>query len=146
MKGVEAVIAVILILMITVALAALAYVWFTSIFQQLTTGAGQSITGTTNTIATNFGIEAAKFNVSNSNKISVTIRNTGSIDIDASKIAVYVNDVLKDDNAAGTLKSNDVLSFVVSESGGGGFASSQCNNILKVSMQGGVSQTTTISC
>jgi FlaG/FlaF family flagellin (archaellin) len=153
MKGIESVIAIILILMITVALAALAYVWFTGVFQQLTTGAGQSVNNTVGTITTQFSIESAKFNISGSNKVTVVVRNTGSTNIDATKFAAFIENELKpiDNIANPTITPNSILSFVVGNTTGliygvsAPFVVSQTGKSLKITGQGGVTQTVTIS-
>ena len=90
-KGVSAVIAIILILMITVALAAMAYVWFTSIFQEISEGAGQAAAGTTQAIGTSFVLEAASYTyVADGNAtIKIAVRNTGTNTL--SGIAVYLD-------------------------------------------------------
>jgi flagellin-like protein len=94
MKGIESIIAIILVLMIVIALAALAYTWFSGIFASLTSTAGTAVTSTTNAMATQFRIEAAKyFNAGSctSSCINVTIRNTGTQIFNASLASAYVN-------------------------------------------------------
>ena len=153
MKGIESVIAIILILMITVALAALAYVWFTGVFEQLTAGAGQSVNQTVGTMSTQFSIESAKFNISGNNKVTVVVRNTGSTNVDATKFAAFITEELKpiDTILSPTITPNSVLSFVVGNTTGqiqgvsAPFVVSQTGKTLKVTGQGGVTQTTTIS-
>ena len=90
-KGVSAVIAVILILMITVALAAMAYVWFTSVFQSLTEGAGGAAEQTATALGTSFTIDSAAY-TSGSNVV-VSIRNTGSQSIDLNGMAFFIFDL-----------------------------------------------------
>ncbi len=103
MKGVSAVIAIILILMITVALAAMAYVWFTSVFQQLTTSSGSAATATAAALGTSFTIESAAY--TSGNQIKVSIRNTGSESIDLSGMAFYMDDLPAEVTTSGTSAS-----------------------------------------
>lgn len=140
MKGISDVIAIILILMITVALAALAYVWFTGIFETISSGAGQAATGAAKTIATNFKIEAAK-GFATDEKVTITIRNTGTENIDASKIAVYVDDNIKEtEGNTGTISPGDTLTFDAMN------VANPCNKILKVTIETGAEDSITISC
>jgi len=90
-KGVSAVIAIILILMITVALAAMAYVWFTNIFQEISEGAGDAAAGTTQAIGTSFVLEAASYTylAEGNYTIKIAIRNTGTSELKG--IAVYLS-------------------------------------------------------
>ncbi len=142
MKGVSTIIAIVLILMITVALAATAYVWFTSIFQQITTGAGEATTGTAAAIATKFTIETAKFNATGNNAIFVSVRNTGTQIIDTTKAAAYVNDVSRTSSGYTrlTINQDELASFNVTGT------SADCNANLKITLQAGVAQVVTVSC
>lgn len=139
MKGVSAVIAIILILMITVALAATAYVWFTSVFQTITGSAGERIGGVGTALGTSFSIESAT-NVS-SNNVSISIRNTGSENIDMTKVEAYVNEVIVSEyyGKTGTMTSGTVKTFYAT-------VSNPCNKALRVTEATGTSQTTTIVC
>jgi FlaG/FlaF family flagellin (archaellin) len=114
MKGVSAVIAIILILMIVVALAALAYTWFTGIFTSLTETTGTAVESTTGAMATQFTIEAATCEAGGcggNDCVHVTIRNTGSTDIDGDAIAAYVDDVLVTSTATGNIAPQAVSPF-----------------------------------
>lgn len=89
MRGVSAIIATILILMITVSLAAMAYVFFTQTFGQVTGGAGNLTSSQMQAMATAFSLETA-YNMTSST-VNVVLRNTGTADIDMSKVAVYIS-------------------------------------------------------
>jgi flagellin-like protein len=91
MKGVSSVIAIILILMIVIALAALAYTWFSGIFASLTSTAGTAVTTTTGAMATQFSIETSK-GTNGAGSVTLVIRNTGTQNIDTTKLSAYVND------------------------------------------------------
>jgi flagellin-like protein len=113
MKGVSAVIAIVLILMITVALAAMAYVWFTTVFEELARGAEGKVNQTTDILGTSIDIEAAAY-VSESN-ISVSIRNSGTTNIEISGIGYFINElpVSSISGPTGTLGSNEIGNFIV---------------------------------
>jgi flagellin-like protein len=87
MKGISEIIAIILILMIVIALAALAYTWFSGIFNQLTTTAGSSVTQTANAMGTQFKIENLK-SVSPT-QINATIRNLGTQSVNLTGVGAY---------------------------------------------------------
>lgn len=88
MKGVSEIIAIILILMIVIALAALAYTWFSGMFSTMTGSASSAVTSTTGEMATQFTIDSAKY-VASGGYTDVTIRNTGTQNINASAGAGY---------------------------------------------------------
>ena len=89
MKGVSAIIAIILILMIVIALASLAYTWFSGIFSSLTNTASNATTTATTAMGMQVIIEAAKY-YANDN-VTVTLRNTGTVDVDPQRISGYVD-------------------------------------------------------
>ena len=100
MKGISEVIAIILILMIVIALAALAYTWFSGIFGQMTSTAGQNIQTTANTMNIQFVLEASACDPNivapvttcdTGDLISMTIRNTGQPHFDATKTSFYID-------------------------------------------------------
>jgi len=109
MKGVSAVIAIILILMIVVALAALAYTWFTGIFSSLTSVTEEAVETSTTAMSANFLIETA-FNTSTT--VHFTLRNTGTADIDLSKLGAYVDDVYYDTTGATILPPKEYSSLL----------------------------------
>ncbi|MFH1229417.1 MAG: archaellin/type IV pilin N-terminal domain-containing protein [Candidatus Aenigmatarchaeota archaeon] len=94
MKGVSEIIAIVLILMIVIALAALAYTWFSGIFTQMTTTAGQNVVATQTTMNTQFVLESAACSAAGcavGSTVSMTIKNTGQPTIDATKTTFYID-------------------------------------------------------
>lgn len=141
MKGISAVIAVVLILMITVALASMAYVWFTTVFRTITVGTEEAATGGIAAMATKFTIESAHNATTDTwTGIAVTIRNTGTKNIDMDTIAAYVKGVSKTDDATGTLTPGMTGSFNVT------VTTVPCDGILKVTEATGYEAYATIKC
>ena len=144
MKGISVVIAIVLILMITVALAAMAYVWFTGVFEGLVGTGGELINQTGEQLRASFRIETAK---AVNGRVTVALRNTGGVDISMNNTAVYINDIL-------VVKYTDALPdplgkgqftttpFVVSNT------TPVCPGpaVLRVTIPTGHSETSVISC
>jgi len=142
MKGVSSVIAIILILMIVVSLAALAYVWFMTVFTTLTGTAGETAAGAEKAIGTSFKIEAAKNTTST--VVKVSMRNIGIVDIDMSKIAVYLDGIQQD---PGNLEGNtEILSPDYVKSFNITNVANPCNRVLQVTVPAGASDVTTTTC
>ncbi len=143
MKGISAVIAVILILMITVALAAMAYVWFTGVFETITTGAGQAATGTATTIATSFSIAGAtnttKIGGTN-DPIEVYVTNTGSANITIENFVLLVDGEREDITESGQLGPTETETLTSTVADG-----LTCGSVVKV-RYGSLEHTTTILC
>jgi flagellin-like protein len=143
MKGISAIIATVLILLITVALAAAGYMFFSTTFSSITQTSGQSISSTTSKFQASFQIESV-FN-STANVINFTIRNTGSTTLNASKIAVYINDANKavtSPSPLPTIAPDQVVTFGLSDN-----KLNYCNGILKVTFAEVASpQTYVIKC
>jgi len=147
MKGISALISVILLLMIVTVLAGLAYVWFTNIFQLLSSSAEQSATGASQTLATQFRIEVAK-NITGlpagTYKVKTTIRNTGTQNIDMTKIAGFIDDEIKTVElgpSVTTLVPGNITTFNVTST-----TTYSCTSILKLTGAGGVSDSVSITC
>ena len=87
MKGITPVIAIILLLMITIALIGFAFVWFTTIAGQMTNQTSQQLTEQQRKMMT-----AAKIEIIDIASNKTIFRNSGSISLKPSEIAVYVND------------------------------------------------------
>ncbi|MBU3905010.1 MAG: flagellin [Nanoarchaeota archaeon] len=117
MKGISAVIAVVLILMITVALSAAAYVWFTGVFDTITQGASEAAEGTADTISTQFSIAAV--NRVSGSLAQIVVANTGSSNIDLSKMNIIVNNQLANKTSAitGTLEVGNVITIEINNDG-----------------------------
>ena len=142
MRGISSVIAIILILLIVVSLAALAYMWFINVFEALTGAAGETAESAERTLATDFKIESAKNETLDT--IRVVLRNTGTIDIDMSKIAVYLDGSYQDasnlEGNVGTLSPDDVKTFNITN------IANPCNRVLQVTVPAGKSDVTTTEC
>jgi FlaG/FlaF family flagellin (archaellin) len=150
MKGVEAVIAIILILMIVIALAALAYTWFSGIFSSLTSTAGTGVTSTTNAMATQFSVENAK---GAGTMINVTLRNTGTQNIDLTSVRAYVSDSAAtcSNGCAGTLAAGGFATLNVTGAPACTCTSKVCyngGNVESVSLTigAGLQQSETVVC
>ncbi|MBU3896391.1 MAG: hypothetical protein KJ697_00440 [Nanoarchaeota archaeon] len=78
MKGISAVIAVVLILMITVALSAMAYVWFTGVFEDISGSAGEAAGAAAAQIGSGFSIVSAYDNNLVADEAYVKVTNTGT--------------------------------------------------------------------
>jgi len=118
MKGISAVIAVVLILMITVALAAMAYVWFTGVFETITGSAGQAATQTGQAIATQFSIASAGHNgtTSGTGDLLLYITNTGAADMTIEDMNVFIGITKQTINETGTLSPGNTQEFVIDNS------------------------------
>jgi parallel beta-helix repeat protein len=99
MKGVSTVIAIILILMITVAMAALAYLWFTGVFETLTETGQEQVEETTIKLGSSIAIESVKGD-------NVYVRNTGKYNV--TEIVLYIDDVLTEATVPETIEPGKV--------------------------------------
>lgn len=90
-KGISTVIAVVLLLLITVGIVWTVYTWLTGTMTTVTGGTGEAIEKQTEMLTTDFMIVAAGY--AGGNNCEVSISNTGTRDIDLSKIKVYVKGV-----------------------------------------------------
>ena len=144
MKGISAVIAVVLILMITVALAAMAYVWFTGVFENISESAGEAATKTGETIATSFSIASAV--VANNSYADIYITNTGSSDIDQTAFNVFVAGKLatRKDGLTGNLQPSRTATLHVTNTTGL-YTDPFCGKTIKVTY-GSLDQVATILC
>ena len=139
MKGISNLVSTILILMITVILVGLSYVWFTSIFQSISESAGETVTGSSTAIATNFKIEAATNTTATT--VATAIRNTGTQNINMTKISAYVSDSLQTTQGnTGILVPGNVSVFNVTN------VNNPCGKILRITIETGISDTISITC
>jgi len=146
MKGVSAVIAIILILMIVVALAALAYTWFTGIFTDLTETTGESITQTTGKMALQFSLESASCDADPcavGSTLTVAIRNTGSGQIVADSVALYLDDVFQDSTCSSGVDVDSIAECTVTTKTVDGTCGS---SIVKATIGSGVESSKTLVC
>jgi len=159
MKGVSAVVATILILLITVALAASAYVWFNTVFQQTTTTGSQQTQKVGQQITTQFSIASAVYSPTPAPPASCTgdacatlvyLQNTGSQDITPSEVSFFVDNIKAATTTTGvpaTFKVGETQLWKIQNATGDYDSKQFCTGkTLKVTGPGGLAQTTTISC
>jgi flagellin-like protein len=142
MKGVSDIIAIILILLITVSLAALAYLWFTGILQDMLGIAGNQTQHVGDTLGTKFKIDAA-VGYQTESKVGVVVRNTGTVNLDLQKLATYVNNTLYTgrEGLGASLAPGEFVSFNITSVPSGG-----CSSTLKITVETGAEDTLTIVC
>jgi len=140
MKGVSTIIAVVLILMIVVSLAALTFTWFTGIIDILTNTASNASSQATCSMAMKIEIENARYFSGDS--INSTIRNTGTIDVDISKLAFYIDGVPSSFTpSTGKLSPGSIGNFNITN------ITPACQNkVIKVTHECGGEDYRTISC
>jgi FlaG/FlaF family flagellin (archaellin) len=145
MKGVSAIIAIILILMIVVALSALAYTWFSGIFSNLTNTASNATNTATNAMGMQINIEAAKYYGAAPIGVNATIRNTGTINIDSTKVSTYIDGVLSTVNTGGITPTGPIAPGATATFNIAATAAS-CNKQVKITLESGLEDYRTISC
>jgi len=149
MKGVSEVIAIILILMIVIALSALAYTWFSGIFASMTQSAGTAVTTTTSAMATQFRIESVRYGGTVGTGTNVTIRNTGTQNINGSLVMVYIAGQVAPYQGISTGTSNigqygSAVIYNVSNSTA--YSGVACGSVLTVTIGTGLTDSRTIVC
>ena len=129
-KGISTVIAVVLLLLITVGIVWTVYTWLTGTMTEVTTGTGQAIGGQVETLTTDFMIVAAGYE--GSNRAQVSISNTGTQNIDLSKIKVYVKGVEQTITAGntGTLNPGNTAKITFQNS------TTVCDEVVRVAYAG----------
>ena len=129
-KGISVVIAVVLLLLITVGIAWTFYTWVTTTTTEFTTGTGEAIGSKMETLTTDFMIVAAG-HVSG-NTCQVSISNTGTQNIDLSKIKVYVKGVEQSisGGASGTLSPGETKTIEFQNS------TAVCGEVVRVAYAG----------
>lgn len=141
MKGISAVIAVILMLLITVGLAGMAWVWFGTVFGGLTSPIANETTRIGKELGTKFTINTARY-VSQYGNITITITNTGSQDIDTSKMVAVINSTSASFSPVAILPAGYPFDFYIINTP---IMGNVCNQALELSI-GTFSQTKTIAC
>ena len=131
--------------MITVALAAMAYVWFTGVFETITEGAGDAATGTATTIATSFSVASAAIDADSDALVYVT--NTGSAEMVIANINVFINNTLGNTTSSisGDLTPGATVTLTVDNDSGDAQGQVACNEPVKVTYSS-LEQVTTIEC
>lgn len=110
-KGISTIIATIMLLMIAVALVSLMWSFSSGLFGSITEGAGKQADAAIIRAGTELSIISAK-NTSLTN-INVTIRNSGTQNIDADTLVAFVDDGTASDTASGRIAPGAVLNFAV---------------------------------
>ncbi len=143
MKGVEAVVAIVLMLLITISLVGLAYAFFQDTFRDIIQSGSSQINKTTGQIGADLRVEAAKY--TSASTITLSIRNTGTQDIDKSVISVKIGELTATVSPAlsGSLKPTNTLDFTVNNVSGMGDI---CGDPVRVTVGQGAERTRTISC
>jgi len=90
MKGISTVLAVILIVIIVVALVGLTYTFAVTLFGTAAGGAEAQAAAVTERLQKSVTVVTASCNAT-ANEVVFTIRNTGTLDIDASDLAAFMN-------------------------------------------------------
>lgn len=121
-KGISAIIATIMLLMIAVALVGLFWSFSSGLFGSISLSAGQQANAAITRAGTELTIINAK-NVSLTN-INVTIRNSGTQNIDADTLIAFVDDNAASDTASGKLAPGNTANFMVISP----FSLSRCGN------------------
>lgn len=88
MKGITPVIAIILLLLITISMVGFAFIWFQRVAQTATTSSESQLTSQLNLQGQTVAID----NIDDTNN-NVTLRHSGSVATDTSRVSVYVNNV-----------------------------------------------------
>ena len=140
MKGVSTIIAVILLLMITVALMSLFWAFSTGMFGSITAGVGRQTDAAITRAGTSFTIINAR-NTSNTS-IDVTIRNSGTQNLDADTLVAFVDDNTTAETSSGQLAPGGILAFTVTTP----YSMTKCNHVLRLSVAYASDSYYTVKC
>ncbi len=128
MKGVSTIIAVILLLMITVALVAVFWNFSGNIFGSISQNVGKQTDASITRSGTEFSIINARNTSSTS--IDVTIRNSGTQNINLDTLVAFVDDNTTSETAAGTLAPGGSSAFTVTSP----YSMTKCDHVLRLSV------------
>jgi FlaG/FlaF family flagellin (archaellin) len=141
MRGVSAIISIILIVMIVVALGGMTYTWFRGMVGSLSESAENATSTATNTLGMRAELEAVKYY--SANKVNATIRNSGTVNINKSKIGAFVDGKycpVYTPNS-GILSPGAVETFSITNT------TAACpNKVLKITVESGLESYRTIVC
>ncbi len=140
-KGISAIIATIILLMITVALVGLLWSFSSGLFGSISASAGSQA----NAAITRAGTEFTIINARNTTltAINVTVRNSGTQNIDLDTLAAFVDNSAASDTASGRLAPGSTSNFNVTSS----FRLSQCgNHTLRLSVSYASDAYYTVQC
>jgi FlaG/FlaF family flagellin (archaellin) len=140
MKGVSAIIAIILILMIVVALTSLTWTWFTGIFGGLQSSATNATSSATTTVNMEVRLEAARYYPGVG--VNATMRNTGTMNVNLSKLGMYVDGSLSTYSPnSGNLAPDMTTTITVTNT------TAACDyKVLKITLETGFEDYRTIKC
>lgn len=128
MKGVSSVIAAIMLLMITVALVSLFWAFSSGMFGSITSNVGSQ----TGAAIKRAGSEFTIINAKNSSltKADVTIRNSGTQNLDADTLVAFVDDNATSETASGAIVPGGTLAFTITTP----HSMTRCNHALRLSV------------
>lgn len=141
MKGVSAIISIVLLVMISVSLAGLAWIWFFGITNALQNSAVNATETATNRMGMAARIETAKFYPVT--WVNATIRNTGTVDIDLSKLGIFIDGYLSTVYAPNTSKlaPGSIVTINITNT-----TPACADKVLRITFPNGVDDYRTISC
>lgn len=127
-KGISAIIATLMLLMITVALFSLFWAFSSDLFGSVTSGVG----GQTDAAIKRTGTEFTIINAKNSSltNINVTIRNSGTQNIDLDTLVAFVDDSKATETASGAVAPGSSSTFTVTSP----FSMLKCTHVLRLSV------------
>ncbi len=128
MKGISSIIAVVMLLMITVSLVAVFWAFSSGVFSSLTSSVGSQ----TDANIKRAGSEFIIINAINTTftGIQVSVRNSGTQNLDLDTLIAFVDDKTATETAAGKLVPGNAYGFTVTSP----FSMSACNHILRLSV------------
>ncbi|MBU3957598.1 MAG: type IV pilin [Nanoarchaeota archaeon] len=126
-KGISPIIATIMLLMITVALMSLFWAFSSGLFGSVTSGVSAQTDASIKRAGSEFTIINAK-NTSLTN-INVTIRNSGTQNLDFDTLAAFVDDNAASETASGAVLPGGTSTFAVTSP----FSLTRCSHVLRLS-------------
>ena len=141
MKGVSAIIAIVLLVMISVSLAGLAWVWFFGISNLLTNSATNATEEATARMGMQARLETARFYAPT--YVNATIRNTGTVDINLTRLGIFIDGFLTTTYTpnTGKIAPGEISTINITN------ATPACTDkVLKITFPNGVEDYKTISC
>ncbi|MFZ3077061.1 MAG: hypothetical protein WA139_01270 [Candidatus Aenigmatarchaeota archaeon] len=140
MKGVSTIIAVIMLLMITVALMSLFWAFSSGVFGSVTTGASAQTDASIKRAGSGFTIINARNTTLTG--IDITIRNSGTQNLDADTLVAFVDDNTTTETASGQIVPGGTLAFTATTP----YSMTRCNHILRLSIAYAPDSYYTITC
>ncbi len=127
-KGISAIIATLMLLMITVALFSLFWAFSSDLFGSVTSDVKRQ----TDVAITKAGTEFTIINAKNSSltNINVTVRNSGTQNIDLDTLVAFVDENKASETASGTIAPGNSSTFAVTPP----FSMSKCSHVLRLSI------------